>query len=179
MVWQCFFELVASALVKDVSLRLCQVCGWAYRHNLSEQMRRQRIQQRIPPLSPIAFASEMKKRVEAGQLKFTATADMEVVIEQYRVGFVKAIEEHAGMVFLWHLGWGDIEGAALLEAVQYAAANCQRTEQLCFSLNSHEVEFMRTPYTNSFSVAMEAEFKAFNEEQRKTTTGHPMFYLFA
>ena len=52
---------------------------------------------------------------------------MDVVIEQYRVGFVGAFDrkcQTGSTIFYRNLGWGDAEGAVLLEAVEYAAEHC-------------------------------------------------------
>ena len=47
---------------------------------------------REPPLSPDTFCEAMERMVNDGRLAFTSNADMMVVVEQYRRGFVGAFE---------------------------------------------------------------------------------------
>ena len=47
---------------------------------------------REPPLSPDTFCEAMERMVADGRLAFTSNADMMVVVEQYRRGFVGAFE---------------------------------------------------------------------------------------
>lgn len=87
---------------------------------------------RQPPLSPDAFAQQMQSGVVSGELKFTANADMEFVIGQYKQGFVASInivasrpDRSARILDFTHLKWRDTEAATLLDALRYAAVSCE------------------------------------------------------
>jgi len=86
---------------------------------------------RKPSIAPDAFGERMRARVESGELTFTANADMEFVIVQYKAGFVAAINrvaadpyEETRFLSFQQLGWGDAEAAELRLALRYAAAKC-------------------------------------------------------
>lgn len=86
---------------------------------------------REPPISPVVFRQRMCSGVASGELKFTATADMEFVINQYEKGFIEAINEIAARqepvarnLEFMDLNWGDEEAAELLEALRFAAVHC-------------------------------------------------------
>jgi hypothetical protein len=63
---------------------------------------------------------------------FSAQADMDFVISQYRHGFVESLTRficsvrtgYRGLYYM-DLGWKDEEGAVLLEALEYAVEHCQ------------------------------------------------------
>ena len=87
---------------------------------------------RRSPLSPTAFALEMRSRVEDGSLAFTAgKVDMDTVIELYQRGFVAAFDSFPlvslghNIVSFFGLRFG-AEGQAdsLIGALDYVSANC-------------------------------------------------------
>lgn len=68
-----------------------------------------------PPLSPARFGALMRARVDSGELRFTAKADMETVIGQYAHGLEVAFDglglnRTVMSVGYNDLGWGDDEG---------------------------------------------------------------------
>ena len=86
---------------------------------------------RKPPLNPDLMRSSMRADVADGALGFTSRADVEVVIEQYRIGFVRAFSSfqvltggQTAAIFYWGLGWGDEDGRVLHETLQYASEHC-------------------------------------------------------
>jgi len=85
---------------------------------------------RSPPLSPEAFAARLLAGVADRSLAFTADADVSIVTEQYRLGFVRAWETFGSRtqgrqpVWLEHFGWGDAEGELLLATLTVAAQAC-------------------------------------------------------
>merc|ERR1712147_428681 len=84
---------------------------------------------RQPPLSPEVLGKNLREGVENGTLAFTAKADLEVVVEQYRIGFIKAIEDWQGKNPLFYdQPWDDEQGRTLLEALRYAAQHCNIQE---------------------------------------------------
>lgn len=85
---------------------------------------------RQPPLTPDAFSEQLHAGVECGDLKFTAPADVDIVVEQYRRGFANVwgafseLTQARQPVWFEYLGWTDADGALLLEALKYAAMHC-------------------------------------------------------
>jgi len=86
---------------------------------------------RIAPLSPAVFGEDMRARVESGALKFTANADVELVIGQYEKGLVATInlvaaeKDKAFRGLMWqNMNWGDAEAAQILEALRFVAHRC-------------------------------------------------------
>merc|ERR1712217_739630 len=79
---------------------------------------------RPAPMSPDRMAAEMREKVTSGELSFTSNADMEVVIEIYRSGFIKAIE---GMDCLNYrsLKWRDDKVDDLVEFFEFAKLHCK------------------------------------------------------
>ena len=154
----CFFELATASIVKDDD------CLWdasKYTDGLNDYgaMKGQLKSGRPKMLSPPAFGEAMRTRVAAGELKFTAKADMETVIEQYRIGFVQSISSFAVDYFIpfYFLGWKDEEGEAMLESLEYAKEHCSRKEKLEFSAWKG----------NDFSAAFKKKAKAFNAKSEK------------
>ena len=86
---------------------------------------------RQPPRSPPAFAEFMRKGVASEEIQFTKPEDAELVSRIYEEGFVTTVNRIAAkenynfrsLTFL-DLGWGDEEGAVLVEALRYAAERC-------------------------------------------------------
>ena len=84
---------------------------------------------REPPRSPPVFGEFMRTGVASDEVQFTVKEDAGLVSRLYQEGFVKtvnrvaAIEEGRGLNFM-QLGWGDKEGAVLMEALRYAAEHC-------------------------------------------------------
>jgi hypothetical protein len=78
-------------------------------------------------MCPITFANEMRAGVERGDLAFTASADMEMVIRKYEQGFISAfddIKRPRAISFEW-LGWSDNEVRVLISACSYAVEHCK------------------------------------------------------
>ena len=152
----CFFEVSMASVVKNGR------CLWdasKYTDGLDDyEEMRDRLQSGRPKmLSPPAFGEAMRTRVAAGELKFTAKADMETVIEQYRIGFVQSISSftgNQGFIPFWDLGWKDEEGEAMLESLEYAEEHCSRE-------GKKKLEF-HTRDGNEFSAAFKQKAKAFN-----------------
>jgi len=49
---------------------------------------------RSPPLAPDRFAALVRHKVDAGELVFTAEADVEVVLQMYATGFVRVFDAY-------------------------------------------------------------------------------------
>ena len=155
----CFFEVSMASVVKNGN------CLWdasKYTDGLDDykKMSAQLQSGRPKMLSPPAFGEAMRTRVAAGELKFTAKADMETVIEQYRIGFVQSISSfflNPLYIMFWDLGWKDEEGEAMLESLEYADEHCSREKKLEFSAWSG----------NDFSAAFKEKAEAFNEKSKK------------
>jgi len=86
---------------------------------------------RQPPRSPPVFAEFMRKGVASEEIQFTKSEDAELVSRLYEEGFVATFnrvaakeEEAARALGFQNLGWGDEEGAVLVEALRYAAERC-------------------------------------------------------
>jgi hypothetical protein len=86
---------------------------------------------RDPPMCPITFANEMRAGVERGDLAFTASADMEMVIKKYEQGFISAFDNinpssamQRAITYDW-LGWSDNEVRVLISACYYAVEHCK------------------------------------------------------
>jgi len=138
----CEFEKCASAVVKDDNclLDVARYAGATHWPKCVQQMQAQR----PPPRSPHLFSAQMRARVDSGDLKFTAGADMETVIEQYRKGFVAAWEQFLARpgrgrvlsVQYTGLGWDDGAFAVLVEALEYAAEHCSfHHGRICISVS--------------------------------------------
>ena len=78
---------------------------------------------RSPPLSPPLFASRLRAGVAGGTIRFT-NADHDLVVDQFSRGFAIAWEGFkrntlsAQPLWLGHLGWTDVDGAVLLDALR-------------------------------------------------------------
>ena len=154
----CFFEVSMASVVKNGR------CLWdASKHTDGTNDYRALIKQlqsgRPKMLSPPTFGEAMRTRVAAGELKFTAKADMETVIEQYRIGFVQSISSFTANTYIsfWQLGWKDEEGEAMLESLEYAEEHCSRESKLKFSAH----------IGNEYSAALREKAKAFNAKSEK------------
>ena len=88
---------------------------------------------REPPRSPPVFGEFMRTGVASDAFQFTVKEDAGLVSRLYQEGFVKTINRvaanraanvSASFLVFEKLGWGDEEGAVLLEALQYAAEHC-------------------------------------------------------
>ena len=103
---------------------------------------------RQPPMSPDRFAHEMRERVGAGMLAFTAHADMEFVIDQYKIAFVHAFETFRGAyVSYTNLEWTDEQAPQLIEAFEYVKAHCKLNGTLEVELIGNQFS-ERTHFTN-------------------------------
>ena len=84
---------------------------------------------REPPRSPPVFGEFMRTGVASDEVQFTVKEDAGLVSRLYQEGFVKSVnrvvakESGRGLIFQ-NLGWGDEEGAVLVEALRYAAEHC-------------------------------------------------------
>ena len=85
---------------------------------------------REPPRSPPVFGEFMRTGVASDEVQFTVKEDAGLVSRLYQEGFVKAVnrvaaKERGARALIFHrLGWGDEEGAVLVEALRYAAEHC-------------------------------------------------------
>ena len=83
---------------------------------------------REPPRSPPVFGEFMRTGVASDEVQFTVKEDAGLVSRLYQEGFVKSVNRVAakedGYLFFMDLGWGDEEGAVLVEALRYAAEHC-------------------------------------------------------
>lgn len=114
---------------------------------------------RQAPLSPVEFESGMREAVGTGRLAFTANADMDVVTEQYRIGFAKGFEEFSKdgpprMSFTHP--WEDDQGQVLLEALKYASKHCNLKRAIGVNV-----------YGNKFSDKVRDAFEAADKKEFK------------
>ena len=84
---------------------------------------------REPPRSPPVFGEFMRTGVASDEVQFTVKEDAGLVSRLYQEGFVKTVnrvaaKEGGRVLVFWNLGWGDEEGAVLVEALRYAAEHC-------------------------------------------------------
>ena len=84
---------------------------------------------REPPRSPPVFGEFMRTGVASDEVQFTVKEDAGLVSRLYQEGFVKAVnrvaaKEAGRYLDFAKLGWGDEEGAVLVEALRYAAEHC-------------------------------------------------------
>ena len=84
---------------------------------------------REPPRSPPVFGEFMRTGVASDEVQFTVKEDAGLVSRLYQEGFVKTVNRVAAkkegrVLDFMHLGWGDEEGAVLVEALRYAAEHC-------------------------------------------------------
>ena len=84
---------------------------------------------REPPRSPPVFGEFMRTGVASDEVQFTVKEDAGLVSRLYREGFVKTVnrvaaKERYRYLDFQFLGWGDEEGAVLVEALRYAAEHC-------------------------------------------------------
>ena len=71
----------------------------------------------------------MRTGVASDEVQFTVKEDAGLVSRLYQEGFVKSVNrvaanEGGGFLNFRKLGWGDEEGAVLVEALRYAAEHC-------------------------------------------------------
>ena len=105
------------------------------------------------------MAEDLRSAVASGARAFTANADVELVIEQYARGFVKAFSnlktQCPGLRTLFYNGfnWGDEQGRTMLEAIKYAVQHGEFPDgQLV----------IRSTSGNNFSEEMKATFEQMN-----------------
>ena len=84
---------------------------------------------REPPRSPPVFGEFMRTGVASDEVQFTVKEDAGLVSRLYQEGFVKTVnrvaaKERDRFLDFQELGWGDEEGAVLVEALRYAAEHC-------------------------------------------------------
>ena len=85
---------------------------------------------RESPRSPPVFGEFMRTGVASDEVQFTVKEDAGLVSRLYQEGFVKTVnrvaakERNDRFLFFLNLGWGDEEGAVLVEALRYAAEHC-------------------------------------------------------
>ena len=84
---------------------------------------------REPPRSPPVFGEFMRTGVASDEVQFTVKEDAGLVSRLYQEGFVKSVnrvaaKEGGRRLDFRRLGWGDEEGAVLVEALRYAAEHC-------------------------------------------------------
>ena len=84
---------------------------------------------REPPRSPPVFGEFMRTGVASDEVQFTVKEDAGLVSRLYQEGFVKTVsrvaaKEDLRVLDFRRLGWGDEEGAVLVEALRYAAEHC-------------------------------------------------------
>jgi len=157
----CHFEKAAAMVVKPGHLLLdvaayegaTEFGAWQRQPNTCTG---QMMTGRAPLVSPAVFGKTMRARVASGELKFTSSADMQLVIGQYEAGFVETLnsvaaeKEEAFRCLSWmDLGWGDAEAVMVLEALRYAATRC------CFP---HGAVMLCIQDGNRISPKMEAKF---------------------
>jgi len=88
---------------------------------------------RSAPLAPDRFAALVRRRLESGELAFTAASDVDVVLEMYRAGFLRVFETYRrfdpqGFFAAWagH-DWGAAEAKQVAHALSYAAERSHKT----------------------------------------------------
>jgi hypothetical protein len=84
---------------------------------------------REPPRSPPVVAQSMRAGVASDEIQFTKKEDAEEVMRLYQEAFVKTVNRVAAkdsdrFLIFKQLGWGEEEGAVLVEALRYAAEHC-------------------------------------------------------
>lgn len=161
----CYYERRASELVKHIN------CLWdlsRYAGGINyDQCRDQMKAERQAPMSPATLALEMRQRVSAGELRFTAAADLDTVINSYKKGFVKAFEDFATLANFgdggsgrrWlhfsQLDWGDSNAELLIDALIYLKDHSNFTHGLLqISLCG-----------NSFGQAQQAALEALQSQE--------------
>ena len=105
------------------------------------------------------MAEDLRSAVASCTRAFTANADVELVIEQYARGFVKAFSnlktQCPGKPSLWYTGfnWGDEQGRTMLEAIKYVVQHGE------FPDGRLVINFTDG---NNFSEEMKATFEQMN-----------------
>jgi len=84
----------------------------------SEALEHMVASRRAPPV-PEAFAAMLESGVKSGGIKFTAAADLRIVIEQYSRGFTESFETTEGLYYA-RLGWDDNEVLKLCDALRHS-----------------------------------------------------------
>ena len=157
----CYFEKCAAMAVKDDEC-LWDVAGLADLPKGAGRfvsMTNAMKAKREPPLSPDTMAEDLRSAVASGTRAFTANADVELVIEQYVRGFVKAFSnlktQCPGLVTLFYtdFNWDDEQGRTMLEAIKYAVQHGE------FPDGWLEI---RCTKGNNFSEEMKATFRQMN-----------------
>ena len=116
---------------------------------------------RLPFMSPERVARELSEGVETGAIAFTAKGDVDVVGKMYQRGFVSAIDDYAYnsytervaicSLLYERLGWTDVEGEVIVEALAYARKHCSP---------SYGRRDFNLFHGNSFGEATKAAMKA-------------------
>lgn len=132
----CFFESQMSGLVTD-SKCLWDIQGYRGATTLAGLIS-ECCTHRAPSLAPPRFAEEMRTRAANGKLAFTASADMETVIELYERGFVGAFDTYRSLrgrkaaqtaaIFYRNLDWQDEQARELVHAIEYMRSHCTLKE---------------------------------------------------
>lgn len=88
---------------------------------------------RTPPMAPHTFGKSLRERVGCGEVGFSSDADVDLVIEMYRRGFVSVFEGYRGydpdgFFAAWAaLEWGEAEARQIAAALAYAVKHCKGT----------------------------------------------------
>ena len=126
----CRFEIRISSVVKHKNnlWDLSRYAGAAELYGCARQMKARR----PPPMSPNQVAREIRDGVSSGELAFTASADMDLVLTQYCEGFERAISayrETAGTkvdrISYGGIGWTADEFPVVRAAIAYALERCR------------------------------------------------------
>jgi len=123
----CYMEHRLASLVKN------DRCLWdlsAYKgaSNFDGLWRQMRVG-RTPMTSPERVGHELREGVESHKFFFSYVADLEVVLDQYRRGFMHAFEsfkriKNDGQISHHDLGWGTAEAPLIAEALKYVDQHC-------------------------------------------------------
>jgi len=129
----CHVERRLSGLVKDEKM-LWDMSAFTGTQTHYLGLRNELKAGREPFMSPDRVARELREGVASGAVAFTAASDVELVIDLYARGFVRAFDTFKevrggrGSLFYERLGWGRAEVPILVEAIEYANKHCKLPE---------------------------------------------------
>ena len=111
--------------------------------HLYDALRSQLKTGRAPPLTPPAFARGLKQRVAEGEVTFSNDADLELVIEMYRRGFISVFERYRDFdpdgffAAFAAMAWGESEAMQVASALGYAAKHCKSKSTISLRLEGN------------------------------------------
>lgn len=129
----CYFERQTASLIKNADI-LWDIAHYRGATSYAECIKEMKAG-RGPPRSPDQVGDDIRGRVDTGDLFFSYMADVDVVIEMYRRGFIAAFDSYrqlrgthadaATSIYYGRLGWTDDDADIFAASLRFANDHCE------------------------------------------------------